>query len=121
MKINLLYNHYANSNVSSEEYFKQITNFIGLDYPHTVSDIKIIYYPIDFEDLEKEKSKGYQIIYKQVGLIEQPHYVIRQICITFLGQNKDFEQDVAHLIEMFGEKAFKWQAIEEGIIKYDSE
>jgi len=118
MNFRLIYQHYANKHVSSEDYFRDITSKIGSEYPHSVSDVRVIYMPIEFSDLENAKSKGLQIINKETPKGEIPHYIIREIIVTFNGIDVNFEQDVAHLIEQFGEKAFKWILSQEGLLPY---
>lgn len=116
LKLNLYYHHISNKNFNTQDYFNDILSEIGPEYPHTYTDTGIIYVPVEFCDLEAAQKKGYQLIDKKTHAGEVPHYIIRELIVTFSGINKDYEQDRDHLIEMFGSKAFKYTVVEEGAI-----
>jgi len=115
-KLNLYYHHISNKNFKTEDYFADILSEIDACYPHSYVDGGIIYVPVEFMDMDDAIKKGYQLIDKKTHLGDVPHYIIRELIITFTGINRDYEQDRDHLIELYGKKAFKYQIIEEGII-----
>jgi hypothetical protein len=116
MKMNLYFHHYASRHVKSEDYFADIRAEIGYGYPYTYEDIGTIFIPVEINDLEAAKQKGLLLMDKKCGYGDFPHYIIREMIITFTGLNRDFEADRDHLISSFGKKAFKYTIYEEGLI-----
>lgn len=116
MKLNLFYHHRANTLIRSEDYFNDILENIGPEYPHLVGDIGYVYIPVEPEELESAKNKGYQLLDRKTHNGYIMHYIIREMVVTFEGVNKDYDEDVKHLIEMFGKGSFKWQVYDEGLI-----
>lgn len=118
MILTLTYQFYSRNNFSCADKFKHIVQSIDNTYTHSVSNELSIFTPIAVEDVKKVKDKGYSILYKDIGAsLQMPHFVVKQIEVSFYEIPDDFKEVCDHLLDLYGEYACKYRIFEEVYIK----
>ena len=109
MKLKLYYQYTTKKNLSANDYFKDILSNIEPEYPHKATESKTIFIPVDYDDLENIESQGLLTIDREINNILHPHYVVKELIVTFAGLEEDYKEVVEHLVEKFGVDATYYQ------------
>jgi hypothetical protein len=112
-----MFQYYVKTNLAAKDYFYDIISIIEPEYPHTISEQRTLFIPVEYQDLENARLKGFMTIEREVKNISHPHYVIQEITITFDDIGEDYVDVRDHILEKFGMKATFYQIIEEGYLR----
>ena len=118
-RIELLFHHYRRQNLSSSDYFSEITSKIPSEIPYSTK-FSVVYIPVETELVELRRSQGYLIADKLSSDIEIPHYTISQMDISFDMGSDASDEDLEYLKSNYSQgKAFKCRLINEHYLEND--
>lgn len=109
MRINLIFQVYSKQHFSADDYFDNILSKIDKTYVHTIQDIRSIYVPINVSDIDEEKKRGRMVVY--MGENATPNLLVKEMTVSFVGIDGDYEEVKEFLVDNYGENATKCEVV----------
>lgn len=111
-KLNLYYEHFSNKTLNTKDYFDLILKKIKDDRFTIQSSVGSEYHAVSPDELEGYEDNSVTI-FERDG---RDYVSINTLCVSFYDIPRDYEEVRDDLINMFGEKAVRYQVIEENQI-----